>query len=109
MSTHTSARVLAVVLSLSLAVFVAGCGGGPTAKGSGTEPIATGATTAPTIEQARNAGAIAGAIEKEPGRATEILAERGVSAEALESLIVDIAKDSTLTQVYEEAKAAAAR
>lgn len=109
MSTHNSGRVLAVVLALSLAGFVAGCGGSSTAKGSGTEPIATGATSAPTIEQARNAGAIAGAIEKEPGRATEILAEHGVSAETLESLIVDIAKDSTLAEAYAEAKAAAAR
>lgn len=109
MSTHTSGRALAVVLAFSLAVFVAGCGGSATTNESATESIATGTTSAPTVEQARKAGTIAGAIEKEPNRATEILAEHGVSAESLESLILDIAKDSTLTEAYEEAKAAAAR
>jgi len=116
MNKHTRGSALAVVLALSLALLATGCAGSsPSGEGSsqsgegGAESIATGTTSAPTLEQARKAGAISGAIEKEPGRVTEILAENGLSAESLESLILDIAKDPALAEAYEEARAAAAK
>jgi len=109
MSERTGGRALAAALALVIAVFVAGCSGSSTTSKSGTESIATGTTSAPTVEQARKAGTIAGEIEKEPNRTTEILAEHGVNSESFEQLILDIAKDSLLTAAYEEARAEAAK
>jgi hypothetical protein len=94
-------------LALLLAVLAAGCAGSSTTSESTPEPVATETTGAPTVEQARKAGTVARAIENEPGRAAEILAENGMTAEGLESLILEIAKDPVLTDTYEEAKGTA--
>ncbi len=110
MSTRIGGRALAGVLALGVLFLAAGCTGSSTSAESGASAevsVATGTTSTPTLEQARKAGTIAGAIEKEPNRSTEILAENGVSSESFEKLIIDIARDSVLTQAYEEAKAAA--
>lgn len=113
MNTSFGGRAIAGVLALSVAVFAAGCsssstsGKGAESAESGKESVATGTTSTPTLEQARKAGTIAGAIEKEPNRSAEILAENGVSSESFEKLVIDIAKDSLLARAYEEAKAAA--
>lgn len=109
MSERAGGRALATALALIVAVFVASCSGSSTTSKSGTESIATGTTSAPTVEQARKAGTVAGEIEKDPNRTTEILAEHGATSESFEQLILDIAKDSLLTAAYEEARAQAAK
>lgn len=96
-------------LVLLVAILAAGCAG-TQSNGDGTgEQAATGAAAAtgtPTIEQARSAGAVARAIDADPSRTAEILAEHGLTAESLESLIFEIAKDPRLSEAYEEARSA---
>jgi hypothetical protein len=103
---------MAGAVVLVVAILAAGCtGSSSTGKSSGeqaaTSTTGTAATTgAPTIEQAREAGAVARAIDAEPNRAAEILAEHGMTAQSLESLIFEIAKDPKLSEAYEEARGA---
>jgi hypothetical protein len=107
MIARSGGRARAGVLALLLAAFAAGCAGSSTTSESATEPVATETAGAPTVEQARKAGTVARAIENDPGRAAEILAENGMTAEGLESMILEIAKDPALTDAYEEAKGGA--
>ena len=92
--------------ALLLAIVAAGCSGSSSNGGGSTESPAPATTVsgAPTVEQAREAGAIARAIENEPNRMSAILAEHGMTAESLENLMFEIAKDPKLTEAYEEAK-----
>ena len=109
MSTRTSG-IPRVALGLLLAAFAAGCGGSSTGEATTEQASTTPAggaaqTGAPTVEQAREAGAIARAIEAEPGRTSQILGEHHTTQEAFERLIVEIAKDPTLSEAYEQARA----
>ncbi len=111
MKTRGSGRARMGALTLLVAIFAAGCGGTSKTNESAKapEPIATATTTtsAPTVDQAREAGTVARAIENEPNRAAEILAQHGMTAEGLQSLILEIAKDPQLTDAYEQAKTGA--
>ena len=90
--------------ALIIAIVAAGCSRSSSNGNASTESVVTPATGAPTVEQAREAGTIARAIESEPGRVSEILAEHGMTAESLDNLIFEIAKDPKLTEAYEAAK-----
>lgn len=101
------ARALGGAFALLLPLLLAGCAGGSgPASDAPADSVATQAGGATTLEQAREAGAIAKAIEQEPARASEILAEHGMTAEGLEALIVEIAKDPQLSEAYEAARQA---
>jgi len=107
MSTSAPARALAGTLLLLLPLLVSGCAGDASrTAGTPADSVATESAGAPTLEQAREAGAVAKAIEAEPGRLEEILAEHGMTAESLEALILEIAKDPELSEAYEAARAA---
>jgi hypothetical protein len=93
--------------ALIIAFVAAGCSSSSSNGDASTESAATPATGAPTVEQAREAGTIARAIESEPNRMSEILAEHGMTAESLENLMFEIAKDPKLTEAYENAKGGA--
>lgn len=99
-------RTFVGAMALLVAVFSAGCGGSSATQDASTETTPAETSGAPTVEQAREAGTIAKAIEKEPNRTAEILAEHGMTAESLEALLYQIARDPKLTEVYEEAKGA---
>lgn len=92
--------------ALLIAIVATGCSSSSSTGDSSTESGAPPAAGAPTVEQAREAGTIARAIESEPSRMSEILAEHRMTAESLESLIFEIAKDPDLTEAYEDAKGA---
>jgi hypothetical protein len=92
--------------ALIIGIVAAGCTSSSSNGDGSTESAATPATGAPTVEQAREAGTIARTIESEPGRVSEILAEHGMTAESLDNLIFEIAKDPKLTEAYEDAKGA---
>ena len=101
------ARNLRTIVSagaLILAIVAAGCSSSSSNGDGSTESAVSPATGAPTVEQAREAGTIARAIESDPGRASEILAKHGMTAESLDHLIFEIAKDPKLTEAYEDAK-----
>lgn len=100
-------RRTATAWALFITLAAAGCAGSPStgdraAEPSGTVPVAT--TPAPTLEQAREAGADARAIEAEPSRTPEILTEHNMTAESLENLILEISKDPALSEAYEAAR-----
>lgn len=103
----TRRRTLVSAWALLIAIFLADCTSSSSTREGSTESAATATTGAPTLEQARKAGAVARAIEAEPNRAAEILAEHGMTAEGLEALIIEIARDPKLTEAYEEAKGGA--
>lgn len=95
------------VLAFFVAVIVAGCSGSSTTTNETTPEPASSETSgalAVTVEQARKAGEISQALANEPARSAEILAEHGISAESLQNLMVEIAKDSLLTHAFEEGK-----
>ena len=101
------ARNLRAIVSagaLILAIIAAGCSSSSSNGDGSTESAVMTATGAPTVEQAREAGTIARAIESDPGRASEILAKHGMTAESLDHMIFEIAKDPKLTEAYEDAK-----
>ena len=97
-------RTIAGAWALLIAIVAAGCSGTSSNGGGTTEEAATTVPGAPTVEQAREAGTIARAIESEPNRMSAILAEHGMTAEGFENLMFEIAKDPKLTEAYEEAK-----
>ncbi|HET9252098.1 MAG TPA: hypothetical protein VFP58_08285 [Candidatus Eisenbacteria bacterium] len=92
-------------VALLLAIVATGCSSSSsTGDGSTQSEAPPAAGAAPTVEQAREAGAIARAIENEPNRMSEILSAHGMTAESLEDLMFEIAKDPKLTEAYEAAK-----
>jgi hypothetical protein len=91
-------------VALLVAMVATGCSSSSSTGDGSTESAAPPAAGAPTVEQAREAGTIARAIESEPNRMSEILAEHGMTAEGLENLMFEIAKDPKLTEAYEDAK-----
>ena len=98
-------NTLVGTVALLVAIVATGCSSSSSTGDSSTKsevPPATGG--APTVEQAREAGTIARAIESEPSRTSEILSEHGMTAESLEHLMFEIAKDPKLTEAYEAAK-----
>jgi hypothetical protein len=97
-------RTLMGAGALLAAIFVTSCTSSSSTREGSTESAATATAAAPTVEQARMAGVVARAIEAEPNRTAEILAEHGMSAEGLEALIIEIARDPKLTEAYEEAR-----
>ena len=104
------ARNLRTILGASallIAIIAAGCSGSSSNGHGSTESAATTADGTPTVEPAREAGPIARAIESEPNRMSEILAEHGMTADSLENLMFEIAKDPKLTEAYENAKGGA--
>jgi len=54
--------------------------------------------------EALRAAEIARAIDANPDRAEEILADQGLSVEELEAMMFRIAEDPELTRAYEEAR-----
>jgi hypothetical protein len=87
-----------------VAIVATGCSSSSSTGDGSTESGRPPAAGAPTIEQARKAGTIARAIENQPNRMSEILAEHGMTADSLETLMFEIAKDPKLTEAYEDAK-----
>lgn len=100
-------RTIAGAWVFLIAIAAAGCSGSSSTGDGSTESAATTATGTPTIEQAREAGTIARAIESEPNRMSEILAEHNMTSESLDSLMFEIAKDPKLSEAYEDAKGTA--
>lgn len=97
-------RTIAVSWALLIAIAAAGCSSSSSSGDGSTESAATTPTGAPTVEQAIEAGTIARAIESEPNRMSEILAEHNMTAESLDSLMFEIAKNPKLSEAYENAK-----
>jgi hypothetical protein len=87
-----------------LAIVAIGCSSSSSTGDGTTESAAPPASGAPTVEQAREAGTVARAIQDEPNRMSAILAEHGMTAESFENMIFEIAKDPKLTDAYEDAK-----
>jgi hypothetical protein len=100
-------RTTAGAWALLIAIATAGCSSSSSSGDGSAESAPPTATAAPTVEQAREAGAIARAIEIEPNRMSEILAGHHMTAESLDSLMFEIAKDPKLSEAYEDAKGSA--
>jgi hypothetical protein len=97
------AGVIAMVLILAL--IGAGCAPKPAEDAKATGKAAPGAArVAETPETARKAGQLAAAIEREPARLAELLAGQGWTAEAYQTLLVEIAASPGLTETYEAAR-----
>ena len=97
------AHVGAVAMVLS--IVATGCSrSSSTGDGSTQSEAPPASSGVPSVEQAREAGAIARAIESEPNRMSEILSEHGMTAESLENLMFEIARDPKLSEAYEAAK-----
>src|SRR5512134_2266452 len=101
-----------LLLATLSAIFVIGCSGATSGTGDGTATTAAETTTdaasatgTVTVDQARQAGVIAKAIEAAPDRMEAILQEHQMTTEGFQSLLYDIAQDPTLTEAYEAGKA----
>lgn len=99
-------HTLVGTVALLVAIVATGCSSSSSTGDSSTESAAPPPAGTPTIAQAREAGIVARAIENEPNRMSEILAQHGMTAESLEALMFEIAKDPELTEAYEVAKRA---
>ena len=100
-------------VALALAMLAGGCSGSSSGRGgseatSATEATGSTAAGAVTLEQAREAGAIAREIVAAPERLDAILEAHGTTAERFDALLIDIAADPRLAAAYEEARAATA-
>ena len=56
------------------------------------------------VSKVREIAEIAVEIEKDPGRAAEILADHGISVDRLEGILYDIAQDPVLAKTFQDAK-----
>ncbi len=81
-------------LGLGLGCGVLGGGGEPTVEQVEPEPA--------TLEE--RVGRIAGAIDRDPGAREAILQERGMSPEAYEKALYEIAMDPKRTAAFEQAR-----
>ncbi len=63
------------------------------------------ATPAPLDPRVAKAAEIAKAIDKDPAKADEVLAAKGLDRDGLEALMYEIAKDPKLAASYEQARA----
>ncbi len=98
-------------LALGLTLVASGCAqkageDSTVEKTSTTETVAATETpaAATTLEGARQAGAIAAEIAKEPARSVEILKAHGMTTESYQAVLYDIAADAALTDAYEDAR-----
>lgn len=109
------AGVVGAVLVVALVLIAPGCAPKPaddattsdaavTEEAMTEEELSGAETVAATPETARRAGQLAAAIEAEPARLAELLAEQGWTADAFEALLVEIAADPGLTDAYEAAR-----
>lgn len=83
---------------LGCGLLIAACGG-PTAPAPAEHEAAPAAAAAPA-SRAIQAATLANAIAAAPDRADAILADAGVSPEAFEALMYDIAADPSLSADY---------
>lgn len=100
-------RMSSIAWVLVLALATVGCSTSKTSEDTTTAtdtPAETQTTVAVTVDQAREAGEIARAIEAEPNRASEILSQHGMTAERFDALVLEIAADPRLSETYEEAR-----
>jgi uncharacterized lipoprotein YajG len=91
-------------LATGIALFPFGCAQPPASQDATPAVTAEQDQAAPSLDKAREAAEIAVAIEKEPGRLTEILEAHGTTPEAFQELLYQIAQDPELTEAYEAAR-----
>lgn len=94
-----------MVVTLALAALAAGCGGAPAGDG-GAEPAASdvSGSAEPAAGSVEMAAAIAKEIEASPDRAAEILESHGMTPEAWQALMYEIAEDPAKAEAYAAAK-----
>lgn len=94
----------AIVIALALCMF--GCTKAPSGETTAADKAPVVQTeSSPAIERAREAGQMAAAMAKEPDRIQEILDAHHMTADAYQTLLIDIAEDPALTDAYEAARA----
>lgn len=97
-------RTLLIGAAALAAMVLIACGGGEGESsydtGSETASVETASALDPIVEKAVKIGR---AVEAEPNRADEILAEHGMTADELEELMIQIAADPEMSSQYDEA------
>jgi len=91
-------------LAAGIALFSFGCAKPPASDDAAPAVTAEQNHAAPSLDKAREAAAIAVAIEKEPGRLRAILEAHATTPEAFQELLYEIAQDPELTEAYEAAR-----
>lgn len=92
--------------ALLIALGIAGCTAAPSGENSSTEPVAGSETAAPLADDVQKAVTIANEIDASPDRAAEILAAHGMTQEAFQELMYEIAQDPDKSEAYALARGA---
>jgi hypothetical protein len=77
---------------------------GTTAPGPSAPATATATTPAPAADDVARAAQIAGAIDKDPDKADEILKQNGMDRAGFDALLFDIASDPAKSDQYAAAR-----
>ena len=88
--------------AIAIVMFTLGCG--PQSSTDKSGKLVTALNDNTPMGQARQAGLMVVAIQKEPARTEAILAAHGTTADAFQELLIKIAEDPELTDAYEAAR-----
>ena len=101
-----SIRWIAVpVLTMGIVLSSIGCAQVVPKDTSAAETAKAQDEATSAVEQAREAGRMAVAMEREPARASEILEAHHMTAASYEDLLFKIARDPDLSDAYDAARA----
>ncbi len=109
MSTRSIRTLALAALTVAMTLLAWGCAQSPSAGKSAHAVNAEQNDATPSVDRAREAAQMVVAIEKEPRRMAEVLEAHGMKRETFEELLLNIAQDPELTEVYETARIASSR